>query len=115
MDQSIIITRPDKGKDVVLLNTKHYTLNTKQKMEHLLQDSSKFQKVETVLPKAVMIYDDRNNRLTQQFFKDKLIGEATRDAIRATGSRPAIMYDLPKVHKSDTPLRHKYCYLVSEI
>ena len=44
-------------------------------------------------------------RLTQQIFKDKLIGEATKDAIRATGSRSGIMYGLPKVHKADTPLK----------
>ena len=38
MDKSIIITRPDKGNGVDLLNKADYI----EKMEHILQDSSKF-------------------------------------------------------------------------
>ena len=60
MDQSRIITGQDKVNGAVLLKKTDYI----EKMEHLLQDYSKFRKVETDLLKAVMKYEDRNIWLT---------------------------------------------------
>ena len=56
-DKAIIITRPDKGNGVVLLNKIDYIT----KMENILQDSTKFTRVETDVLKAIFKYEDRNN------------------------------------------------------
>ena len=74
-------------------------------MENLLEDSTKFTRVETDILKAIFKYEDRNNRLCLKLHKENLIDEDTKDAIRATGSRPGVMYGLPKVHKPGVPLR----------
>ena len=40
-DKTIIVTRPDKGNGIVLLNKIHYITN----MENILQDSTNFTRV----------------------------------------------------------------------
>ncbi|CAF1020490.1 unnamed protein product [Rotaria sp. Silwood1] len=78
-DQSIIITKPDKGRGVVLMNLIDHdpTINNENQLTTLLL------KLE----------------------KEKFITEKEYHVAKPSGSRPARIYGLPKVHKTNYPLR----------
>ena len=98
-DNSIIITKPDKGRGVVILNRNDYT----QKMLDILQDTSKFKEILINPMIFITKLEDRLNRLLRSI-KDK-ISESTYKKLFASGSRPGILYGLPKIHKPNCPTR----------
>ncbi|CAF1520615.1 unnamed protein product, partial [Didymodactylos carnosus] len=97
-DKNIVITRPDKGRGVVILDRHEYI----EKMNVILQDTATFSR----------IYHDptlsNENRLTRELLrlkKDGFISESEYSLAKPIGSRPARLYGLPKIHKNDMPLR----------
>ena len=100
-DKNIVITKPDKGTGVVLLNKDDYL----SKMNDILQDSSKFTLYDHDLYKTIIKYEDKHNRIIDQLFKDKVIDADTKNRLRSSGSRPGVMYGLPKIHKTGSPMR----------
>ena len=97
-DDSIIITRPDKGNGIVIVSKHSYL----QKMKTLISDDSKFKELTNNPTKA------RENSLSsylRKLRKDKVIDDATLRKILPSGSRPGILYGLPKVHKVGCPFR----------
>ena len=74
-------------------------------MDSILEDSSKFMKIEEDIYKIVLKHEDKNNRLINQLHKLKMINDEQRNNLRATGSTPGVMYGLPKLHKKGVPLR----------
>ena len=74
-------------------------------MNSILQDTSKFSKIETDPYKYILKLEDKHNRLVDHLFKSNIINEAQKFKLRATGSRPGIMFGSPKTHKPDLPLR----------
>ena len=100
-NKDLVITQPDKGTGVVLMNKMDYI----RKMEDILQDTSKFVISEENLFKSVIKLEDKHNRLMDTLFKNNIIDGKTKDLLKASGSRPGIMYGLPKVHKPDVPMR----------
>ena len=101
MNKDLIITKPDKSRGVVLINRSEYTT----KMNSILEDSSKFVEIQDDTYKTILKHEDRNNRLINQLHKLEIIDNDTRIKLRATGSRPGVMYGLPKLHKKGVPLR----------
>ena len=100
-DNSLVICKPDKGTGVVILNKEDYI----SKMNSILQDDSKFSLSDHDLYKTLLKYEDKNNRIVDQLFKDKIIDEETKKRLKSSGSRPGVMYGLPKIHKSGVPMR----------
>ncbi|CAF4031702.1 unnamed protein product [Adineta steineri] len=77
-DTSIIITKPDKGRGVVIMNRSDYI----EKLGQILRNRSKFKLL------------NKNPTVTQQY-----------RYIKPVGSIPARLYGLTKVHKTNVPLR----------
>ena len=101
-NESLHITRPDKGRGVVILNKTEYI----NKMESLLSDNNTFEKHpdENPLAKTLRIEDKINRNLKK--LKDRnALTEDEYKQIYATGTSPGIMYGLPKIHKQNIPLR----------
>ena len=73
-DKSITISRPDKGRGVVILNRFDYL----DKMNNILSDTSKFQKVncDNVLLHTIH-QEDKVNRVINKFKKLGCLPEAT--------------------------------------
>ncbi|CAF1656456.1 unnamed protein product [Adineta ricciae] len=97
-DPSIVITRPDKGKGVVLINRTDYI----EKLEEILSDTSKFRLVDKD-PTGC-----RETALTSLLRKIKNEGYLTEQEyryIKPVGSIPARLYGLPKIHKENKSLR----------
>ena len=98
-DENIIVTKPDKGRGIVLLNRVDYN----RKMYEILSDVTKFRLLNVDIASHILKLEDKLNRLLR-VIKDK-IGDFNYNAIYASGSRPGCMYGLPKIHKVGNPLR----------
>ncbi|CAF4448673.1 unnamed protein product [Rotaria sp. Silwood2] len=99
-NKSIIITRPDKGRGVVIMNRADYV----QKMNAILDDRSAF---------TLINYDptlDTETELTKFLLvlkKEGFISDQEHKLASPSGSRPARIYGVPKLHKKreNYPLR----------
>ena len=95
-NKDIIILRPDKGNRVVVLDKVVYN-NT---ISDLLSDSSKFKKLQSDLTQG------REGQLqcyVRKLKKQGLLSTDTYCDIYPTGSQPARLYGLPKLHKVKDP------------
>ena len=77
----------------------------KSKMLAILDDQQRFEVIEADLYKTVLKYEDKANRLVDALFKKNLIGGPMKYRLRCSGSKPGVMYGLPKLHKRQVPLR----------
>ena len=94
----IIISKPDKGNGVVIMDRVDYI----NKLYNIVNDLSKFTEL-TVDPT-----EKRESRLQNFLYRLHKKGElddASYKQLRPTGSCPSKLYGLPKIHKKDTPLR----------
>ena len=99
-NDDIIISRPDKGAGVVLMNKKDYI----DKMNSLLSDTTKFKKMEAEKDRTVAI-EKSLSKLVRQLKQKQLIDSIEFERIRPTGTTIPRLYGLPKVHKEGLPLR----------
>ena len=97
-DDSIIITKPDKGNGVVIVNKLDY-LN---KMKQLISDDSKFRQLQHNPTKS---REDSLSTYLRKLRKDGVIDDTTFHRILPRGSSPGVLYGLPKVHKTGCPFR----------
>ncbi|CAF1549583.1 unnamed protein product [Didymodactylos carnosus] len=94
-DPSIVITRPDKG---CIMSRTDYS----SKMELILNDITKFKQI---LIDPTITRENSLIRLLRKLLKKGHITESIYNQIRPVGLSPARIYDLPKIHKTDTSLR----------
>ena len=101
-DKSLVICRPDKGLGVVLLDKNDYV----NKMYNILNDTSKFKKIENTDPLLYTLRnEDKVNYRIRKLKKEGTISENLATELSVSGTNPGTMYGLPKVHKTDMPLR----------
>ena len=101
-NDDIIVTKPDKGSGVVLLNKSDYV----DKMNKILDDQSKFRRLGPVSSNDnTAIVESRLQKRLLDLVKADHMPKWIYDAIRPTGSQRPRMYGLPKTHKEGTPLR----------
>ncbi|CAF3946846.1 unnamed protein product [Rotaria sp. Silwood1] len=97
-DPSILVTKPDKGRGVVILDRNDYI----EKLENILSDNRKFK----LLNEEPTI--SRENALTtvlRQMKYEEYLAQQEYKYIKPVGSVPARLYGLPKVYKDNVPLR----------
>ena len=101
-NEQILITKPDKGSGVIILNKSDYI----QKMGNILHDKAKFLNMGSVEQHDSMAKTEQRlqNRLID-IVNQKVLTCDIYDRIRPTGSQRPSMYGLPKTHKEDIPLR----------
>ena len=115
-NEKILITKPDKGAGVVILNKNDYN----DKMKTILNDTSKFLALGPVTNKDnTAKIESRIQRRLLQLRKECLISKQVYEAIRSGSDcfvsllrnkgmyrmDPPRMYGLPKIYKKDVPLR----------
>ncbi len=94
----IIITRPDKGRGVVIMDREDYA----QKMNAILDDKSAFTLINH---DPTLANENELTRFLLVLKKDGFISEQEYKFASPNGSRPARIYGVPKLHKTDFPLR----------
>lgn len=100
-DETITICRPDKGRGVVLLDRSDYV----NKVEQLLNDSSKFSKLDVDPFLLSLRLEDKINRTLKKFKDLNILSENQYNSMFASGTHPGILYGLPKTHKTGIPIR----------
>ena len=102
-NKDIIVTRPDKGSGVVILDRSDYI----KKVELILEDKSKFDlaKNQDIFKISRTIETRVRNFLRDKVYKKKLISEEVYKSLYPNGSHIGILYGLPKCHKSGVPVR----------
>ena len=105
-NKDLIITRPDKGNGVVVMDKSDYIL----KMNDVLNDNSKFERLSSdvstkSLATQIRKQEDKLNRTLRKFRDDSFIDKATYKYLYASGSQIGYLYGLPKIHKPNIPLR----------
>ena len=101
-DKSLIILRPDKGNGVVVMDKVSY----RDKVLDILADDTKFKPLS-----GLNIFDlctrqeDRLTRLLSKLKSNNIIDKDTYNSLVPSGSRPGILYGLPKTHKPNVPIR----------
>ena len=97
-ETSLVITRPDKGRGVVVLNKVDYLL----KMENILNDQTKFICLSTdrTIPLEIELRKLLNSLLANGHISNDFYNLAC-----PYGSLPGRLYGLPKIHKRGVPLR----------
>ena len=100
--EEIIISRPDKGEGVVVMDRMEYQAN----MSEILEDTSKFQCIGDA-----ELFDKtlQQERALQAYLlrakKGNKIRKDVYDRIRPVGATCPVMYGVPKIHKPGNPLR----------
>ena len=95
-NKNIIITRPDKGNGVVLLDRFDYV----NKMLNVLSDHTKFEKVDCPNRyKLIYKIEDRINRFLSKLKNSKVLSQEHYSELYVSGSSFGILYGSPKVHK----------------
>ena len=97
-DKSIIISKSDKGNAVVLQNVKDYKL----KINKLLETDGKFV---TLRRNPTRTREEELQKQLRILRSAEKIDLPTFKKIYPCGSRPGVLYGLPKIHKEGTPLR----------
>ena len=108
-DKTIIVVPADKGKAVVVMNTHDY----ETKMNDLLCDQQTYLKITDRRRNPTSKSKKDLNKLLQEIrthpsSHDHLryqINENLHRHLHSTDANPAIFYGLPKIHKSNVPLR----------
>ena len=100
-NEHLVITRPDKGKGTVILNKGEYI----QKIDTILNDITKFENLGSPLASMIFKTEDKINRYLTRLKQEKVINETTYEGLFCSGSSFGILYGLPKIHKTDIPMR----------
>ena len=97
-DKSIYITKADKGNAVVVLDRNDYNA----KMEKIVTDPRTFR---LLAEDPTLKQEDRLTRKLRALTDIGFMTQEDFDECKSTGSQPARIYALPKIHKPDAPLR----------
>ena len=90
--KDIVILRPDKGCGAVILDREEYV----KKIYAITNDNSKFKKLSSDPTK---LRERRHQRFLRTLKNKGFFTDESYDKIYPSGSKPASIYGLPKIHK----------------
>ena len=104
-NDNIIIQKADKGNTVVIVDKSSYV----QRMEDLLSDTSKLQKITFTHKhnvnkeiRYIIDMEDAIKKCLDDLLEHKYLSKVDYKKMKPSGSRPGVMYGLCKVHKDTT-------------
>ena len=101
-DETIHIMEPDKGNGIVIVNRNEYI----EKVEKILSDPSKFEKLLSDPLKESLRHEKHLRNFLLYLKKQNIIDDSfLYERLAPTGSKPGILYGLPKVHKANLSFR----------
>ena len=96
-NKDIIISKPDKGRGVVIIDRVVYV----EKMKEFLSNTSKFQVIHEPIDKFTRKIEDKLNNFIRKIKGTVNIPASTLNDLSSSGGAPGILYGLPKIHKLD--------------
>ena len=111
--KDIVIQKSDKGNSAVIVDEIDYLY----KMEGLLKDARKFEKInlknDGIVSFAVS-QEKRVDNILKKLVASNSVSEESRRSLKPFGTRPGIMYELCKVHKDITDNCPPFRYFVHD-
>ena len=98
---NIIITSPDKGRGIVIMNKSDYI----NKINDILSDKTKFTIIDRDVQALTRSLQDRINNFLRELKKKNIISESDYTRCYASGSDVGYLYGLVKTHKPNAPIR----------
>ena len=89
--------KPDKCNGVVILDKNDY----KKKMGDILSDTNEFRLLHDDPTKLTLQRENKIKHFLRRLKKYKTTTQTTYAKLFPTGSRVGILYELPKIHKSN--------------
>ena len=100
----LIISRPDKGKGVVLVDKNDYV----RSMESIIDDRSKFLPLDIPISKYCLKIETKINTFLKKIRSSEFITDDLYRKLFVSGSGPGILYGLPKIHKIDFSTKFQF-------
>lgn len=100
-DEGIIIIKPDKGSGLVILEKSDY----QQKMNVSWLTGTKFERLVEDPVKLTLQRENVIKNFLKELNKNGAISDGQYQDLSPVGSRPGILYCLPKMNKLNVPLR----------
>ena len=101
-NKDIVITKPDKGNGVVILNRVDYI----KKMEEVLSRDGKFELIGNVEDYDTTVQQERAlQAFLLRAHKNGHLTKGEYERVRPVGSSRPRLYGVPKIHKPGAPLR----------
>ena len=88
----IVILSPDKGSGTIILNRDEYI----KKLSDIISDTSKFKKLSA---DSTLLREGQLQRFLRKLKYKQFFTKEVYDKIYPSGSKPASIYGLPKIHK----------------
>ena len=95
-NNEIVVLKPDKGNGVVILNRSDYT----ESILNIINDTHKFKELYS---DPTIIREGKLQRFLRDLKKNDKIDKEIYSTIYPSGSQPARIYGLPKMHKIQSP------------
>jgi len=95
-NNDLVVLKPDKGNGVVILNKSDYT----EGILNIINDIHKFKELDS---DPTIIREGKLQRYLRDLKRNGKIDKDIYSNIYPTGSRPARIYGLPKMHKIQSP------------
>ena len=92
-NQEIVMLRPDKGNGVATLNRKDYICG----MNNMINERSKFK---LLIADPTSLQEGQLQRFLRKLKDEGFFNANVYKSVYPTGSRPARMYGLPKLHET---------------
>ena len=93
--QEIVVTKPDKGKSVVIVDKSHYITG----LLNILENSGKFEQITDEICRVSWLLEDKINSFLLNLRNLGHISQQIYKHLHVSGSGPGILYGLPKIHK----------------
>ena len=101
-NKSIIISRPDKGGGIVIMDRSDYV----HRMLTILSDDTKFiKRGASVKCDRTLVIERDIRKVLNRLEEKKIITKESHQFMHPTGSQTPRLYGLPKTHKDGIPLR----------
>ena len=97
-NKDIVVSKADKGNAVVIQNRHDYM----KKVSDILNTGGKFTKL---LQDPTIEREKRVQNNLRYLWRSRHLDEKVLERIQPCGSRPGVLYGLPKVHKQGAPIR----------
>ena len=94
-DESIVVSRPDKGRGVVIVDRVNYLGS----MNKIISDRSKFKLISEPIHQFSLKMEDKINNFLRKLKKSAVISDDVYKRLFVSGSGPGTLYGLPKIHK----------------
>ena len=100
----IVVSRPDKGKGIVIANKSHYL----QGMSKIISRSDKFEPISNDIHRESWLLEDKINSFLSELKKCNHISMDLYKKLHVSGTGPGILYGLPKIHKTNFLTEYLY-------